>query len=110
MRLLLTAFALASTALAVVSHLLSSCRVLADNHQPLGHTIESRQTSGACASTSGDAPYSLSCSELASRVEFPRGNVGSKDGGVVFLIHGTGSQGKETWGDGPYATILPDKG
>ncbi|KAL7421652.1 hypothetical protein Q5752_003421 [Cryptotrichosporon argae] len=66
-------------------------------------------TSTGCASASGDAPYSLSCSDLESVITFPNGNQG-KAGGIVFLVHGTGSTGEETWGSGPYYTILPDLG
>ncbi|WVF66956.1 hypothetical protein IAT40_001699 [Kwoniella sp. CBS 6097] len=65
--------------------------------------------SRGCASASGDAPYSLSCDELANVITFPDGFQG-KDGGIVFLVHGTGSTGVETWGTGPYHTILPNKG
>jgi len=67
-------------------------------------------TSHGCADQAdGDAPFSLSCEELASVITMPRGNRKSK-GGIVFLVHGTGSTGEETWGAGPYNTILPDKG
>ncbi|WVR04152.1 hypothetical protein IAU60_001151 [Kwoniella sp. DSM 27419] len=67
------------------------------------------QTSNGCSSAAGDAPYSLSCSELDSVITFPNG-FQNKAGGIVFLVHGTGSTGEETWGSGPYNTILPNKG
>ena len=67
-------------------------------------------TSRGCADqVDGDAPFSLSCEELASVITMPRGNRKAK-GGIVFLVHGTGSTGEETWGAGPYNTILSDKG
>jgi hypothetical protein len=64
---------------------------------------------GCADHVEGDAPFSLSCQELASVITMPRGNRKAK-GGIVFLVHGTGSTGEETWGAGPYNTILPDKG
>ncbi|WRT65296.1 uncharacterized protein IL334_002239 [Kwoniella shivajii] len=66
-------------------------------------------SSTGCVSASGDAPYSLSCSALASVITFPNG-FQNKAGGIVFLVHGTGSTGSETWSTGPYNTILPNKG
>jgi hypothetical protein len=62
-----------------------------------------------CASDGGDAPYSLSCDDFGSVITFPNGNQ-AKAGGIVFLVHGTGSAGEETWGTGPYNTVLPNKG
>jgi hypothetical protein len=66
-------------------------------------------STNGCSSTSGDAPYSLSCSELESVVTFPNG-FRNRPGGIVFLVHGTGSTADESWGSGPYNTILPNKG
>jgi hypothetical protein len=40
-------------------------------------------------------------------VTFPHGNQ-QKAGGIVFLVHGTGSTGEETWDIGPYTDVLPD--
>lgn len=69
------------------------------------------QSSNGCNKNrqNGDAPYSLSCGELESVITFPQGNQ-RKKGGIVFLVHGTGSTGEETWGPGPYNSILPNKG
>ncbi|KAK4048801.1 hypothetical protein OIV83_004567 [Microbotryomycetes sp. JL201] len=33
-----------------------------------------------------------------------------KAGGIVFLIHGTASNGQESWAKGPYVQVLPNKG
>jgi hypothetical protein len=108
MKFLLAALALASAVIAAVS----TVRFVwnAADLQPLDRALETRQSNGACRSENGDAPYSLSCGELASRIIEPNGPVGQKAGGVVFLVHGTGSQGDETWKNGPYNTILPNQG
>lgn len=51
----------------------------------------------------------MSCGDLESVITFPNG-FHNRPGGIVFLVHGTGSTGEETWGPGPHNTILPNKG
>ncbi|GAA5826652.1 hypothetical protein JCM11251_002837 [Rhodosporidiobolus azoricus] len=53
--------------------------------------------------------YSKSCSTYSSAITCPNGIHGKKNG-VVFLVHGTGSTGPETWANGPYAKLLPNEG
>ncbi|GAA5913051.1 hypothetical protein JCM6882_005548 [Rhodosporidiobolus microsporus] len=64
-----------------------------------------------CAKTSGRniGTYSKPCSTYASALTCPNGIQGKKNG-VVLLVHGTGSTGPETWGNGPYLKLLPDEG
>jgi hypothetical protein len=62
-----------------------------------------------CASADGDAPFSVDCDTLAGSVTCPNGVTGSA-GGVVLLVHGTGSTGSESWANGPYVQLLPSRG
>lgn len=55
-----------------------------------------------------DAPYSVDTNTLAAALTCPYGNPTSASP-PVLLVHGTGSTGKETWGDG-YAPALRDNG
>ena len=47
----------------------------------------------------GDAPYTVAAATLAAALTCPNGNPTS-DSPPVLLVHGTGSTGEETWGDG----------
>lgn len=47
----------------------------------------------------GDAPYTVSTATLAAALTCPNGNP-TKSNPPVLLVHGTGSTGEETWGDG----------
>ncbi|WVQ94658.1 hypothetical protein IAU59_001738 [Kwoniella sp. CBS 9459] len=103
----------AASSLSSAAHAQISSKASSASHNP---SFTASATSSAipavssgCASAPGDAPYSLSCGELANVITFPDGFQG-KQGGIVFLVHGTGSTGEETWGTGPYHTILPNKG
>ncbi len=71
--------------------------------------LQSLHSRATCTSQSGDAPYSASCDTYASAVTCPQGIKG-KAGGIVLLVHGTGSTGPESWDSGPYTQILPNKG
>ncbi|KAF7974622.1 hypothetical protein HWV62_11600 [Athelia sp. TMB] len=62
------------------------------------------------ASAYTDPLYSVATTQLAASLTCPHGAVGSKAGGVVLLVHGTGSTGDETWENGPYNKILPTYG
>ncbi|GEM10681.1 lipase B [Rhodotorula toruloides] len=63
-----------------------------------------------CASPSGDAgTYSQSCDTYAHTINCPNG-LQKNAGGVVLLVHGTGSTGSETWDNGPYIQLLPNAG
>lgn len=53
--------------------------------------------------------FSQSCSAYSSALNCPNGIKGKK-GGVVLLVHGTGSTADETWSNGPYMKLLPDEG
>lgn len=53
-----------------------------------------------------DAPYSVEQATIESVLTCPK-NIGQAAGGVVLLVHGTGSTGNETWGSGPYTELLP---
>jgi hypothetical protein len=75
--------------------------------QPLSESND--LISRAFAAKAGDAPYSLSREEYNSRIVCPNGIKGAA-GGIVFLVHGTALTGQETWGTGPFVTILPNKG
>lgn len=55
-----------------------------------------------------DAPYTVPVSTLSSAIECPSSTpIGDAPGGVVLLVHGTGSTGEESWGSTPYASLLP---
>ncbi|KAF8330872.1 uncharacterized protein EI90DRAFT_1106712 [Cantharellus anzutake] len=56
--------------------------------------------------TTGDAPFSVDLSALESAVYCPNG-IRKAAGGVVLLVHGTGSTGYESWANGPYGVYLP---
>jgi len=56
-----------------------------------------------------DPAYSVSTATLAAAITCPNG-VKNKAGGIVFLVHGTGSSGSDTWAKGPYNLILPTYG
>lgn len=47
----------------------------------------------------GDAPYTVSAATLAAALTCPNGNP-TKSSPPVLLVHGTGSTGAESWGDG----------
>lgn len=55
-----------------------------------------------------DAPYSVDTNTLAAALTCPYGNP-TASAPPVLLVHGTGSTGQETWGDG-YAPALRDNG
>ncbi|OCF40558.1 hypothetical protein I317_05649 [Kwoniella heveanensis CBS 569] len=104
-----------ASSLSSAGHAQISSKAASASHNPsftssasAGASAKSTVATG-CASASGDAPYSLSCSELGSVITVPDG-FQDKEGGIVFLVHGTGSTGEETWDTGPYHTILPNKG
>ncbi|KAL8276685.1 hypothetical protein RQP46_010953 [Phenoliferia psychrophenolica] len=56
-----------------------------------------------------DAPYSVSPHIIEAAIECPNGIHGKK-GGIVYMIHGTGSTGPQAWQPGPYVQLLPDIG
>lgn len=47
----------------------------------------------------GDAPYTVSTATLAAALTCPSGNP-TKSSPPVLLVHGTGSTGEQSWGDG----------
>ncbi|KAL9940047.1 hypothetical protein V8E36_000752 [Tilletia maclaganii] len=56
----------------------------------------------------GEPPYSQNLTALKGAIEcLNASTLGSAAGGVVLLIHGTGSTGRESWLHGPYTDILP---
>ncbi|KAK0538124.1 hypothetical protein OC834_000574 [Tilletia horrida] len=55
----------------------------------------------------GEPPYSQNLTDLKAAITCLPATVGTAAGGVVLLIHGTGSTGKESWLSGPYTDILP---
>lgn len=60
-------------------------------------------------STPQDAPYPISSATAQSAITCPNGIKGAK-GGIVLLVHGTGSTGSESWKEGPYVRTLPTVG
>ncbi|BGP51219.1 hypothetical protein JCM10450v2_007148 [Rhodotorula kratochvilovae] len=65
---------------------------------------------GLCRNAYANAgKFSLPCTAYAATLNCPNGIQGKK-GGVVLLVHGTGSTAEETWGNGPYLDLLPDAG
>ncbi|GAA6036398.1 hypothetical protein JCM8097_001701 [Rhodosporidiobolus ruineniae] len=71
--------------------------------------LEDRALACNRRSTSDAGSYSLPCTTYSSSLVCPNGLQG-KSNGVVLLVHGTGSTGVETWGNGPYLKLLPDEG
>ncbi|GAA5822314.1 hypothetical protein JCM5353_001569 [Sporobolomyces roseus] len=64
----------------------------------------------ACPQDSGNiGTFSQPCSTYTSAVTCPNGIQG-KAGGIVLLVHGTGSTGAESWSEGPYVLELPSAG
>jgi len=53
-----------------------------------------------------DAPYSVDTATMAAAITCPDGITG-KAGGIVLLVHGTGSTGSESWSHSPYYLLLP---
>jgi hypothetical protein len=47
----------------------------------------------------GDAPYTVDTATLAAALTCPNGNP-TKASPPVLLVHGTGSTGEQSWGDG----------
>lgn len=89
----------ASLISALVRLLLASSHLLADllvQKQPSPRSIP-------------DAPYSVDAATLENAITCPFGIKGKK-GGVVLLVHGTGSTGSESWKSGPYVQVLPTVG
>ena len=60
------------------------------------------------APRAADPPYSVDSNTLAAALTCPYGNP-TADSPPVLLVHGTGSTGKESWGDG-YVPALRDNG
>ncbi|KZP01382.1 alpha/beta-hydrolase [Calocera viscosa TUFC12733] len=54
-----------------------------------------------------DAPFDVSTSTMAAALTCPNGIQG-KRGGIVLLVHGTGSTGEESWAQSPYNELLPN--
>ncbi|KAK0548061.1 hypothetical protein OC846_003199 [Tilletia horrida] len=57
--------------------------------------------------TKGEPPYSQNVTDYKGAITCLPATLGSAPGGVVLLIHGTGSTGGESWLHGPYTDILP---
>lgn len=53
----------------------------------------------------GDAPYTVDPTTLAAALTCPNGNPTSASP-AVLLVHGTGSTGEETWGQGYVPALL----
>ncbi|EPQ29751.1 uncharacterized protein PFL1_02970 [Pseudozyma flocculosa PF-1] len=66
-------------------------------------------TRAAAVPPTTDAPFSVSAATVQGAIECPFG-IQRKPGGIVYLIHGTGSTGKESWGSGPWVSLLPNLG
>ncbi|KAM0792091.1 hypothetical protein ACM66B_004795 [Microbotryomycetes sp. NB124-2] len=56
----------------------------------------------------GDAAFAYT-TPADVKLTCPNG-IQRKAGGIVFLIHGTASNGQESWAKGPYVQVLPNKG
>ena len=54
-----------------------------------------------------DPPYSSSTSTMAAAVACPDGLTGKQ---IILAVHGTSSSGYDSWGAGPYRTVLPKLG
>ncbi|PWZ02904.1 alpha/beta-hydrolase, partial [Testicularia cyperi] len=53
-----------------------------------------------------DAPFTVSTADVSSTITCPK-TIQKKAGGVVLLVHGTGSDAKKNWEGGPYLEQLP---
>ncbi|GAA6063214.1 hypothetical protein JCM10212_006847 [Sporobolomyces blumeae] len=79
---------------------------------PLDYTpgaIEARDAVCRRTSIQNDGTFSLPCSTYSAALTCPHG-LRRRKGGVVLLVHGTGSTGSETWANGPYMLELPTDG
>ncbi|KAK4052967.1 hypothetical protein OIO90_004091 [Microbotryomycetes sp. JL221] len=56
-----------------------------------------------------NAPYSVPQSTVQKAITCPNG-IKKQRGGIILLVHGTGSKGSESWGSGPYIKVLPTQG
>ncbi len=63
-------------------------------------------TASAAPTVPKDPPFRFPAATMQAAITCPTGLKGAR-GGVVLLVHGTGSTGAETWGSGPYTEILP---
>ncbi len=55
---------------------------------------------------SSDPSFRFDAATMQAAIRCPAG-IKQAPGGIVLLVHGTGSTGAESWGDGPYVHILP---
>ncbi|KAE8266477.1 hypothetical protein A4X09_0g5872 [Tilletia walkeri] len=55
----------------------------------------------------GEPPYSQNLTDFKAAITCLSPTIGAAAGGVVLLVHGTGSTGRESWLSGPYTDILP---
>lgn len=76
--------------------------------QPI-NALEARANLCRRSSDQDNGIYSLPCTTYAAAMTCPQG-YGKGQYGTVLLVHGTGSTGLETWGDGPYLQLLPAEG
>ncbi|GAA5961105.1 hypothetical protein JCM3765_001228, partial [Sporobolomyces pararoseus] len=89
--------------------LLSAVLALA-NAAPLDQVTNSVEKRATCTNDAGNiGTFSEPCSTYSSAVTCPNGIQG-KAGGIVLLVHGTGSTGAESWAQGPYVLKLPTAG
>ncbi|GAA5910103.1 esterase/lipase family protein [Sporobolomyces salmoneus] len=94
------------SSLALVSLVLS----LTSNAAPLDKLVSTVQKRATCTNDDGNiGTFSQPCSTYTSAVTCPNGIQG-KAGGIVLLVHGTGSTGSESWSQGPYVLELPTAG
>ncbi|GAA5920267.1 hypothetical protein JCM5296_004595 [Sporobolomyces johnsonii] len=71
--------------------------------------IETRDSFCSPTSKQNTGDFSLPCSTYLAALTCPNG-IQKNAGGVVLLVHGTGSTGAETWPNGPYMELLPSAG
>ncbi|EPQ26126.1 uncharacterized protein PFL1_06334 [Pseudozyma flocculosa PF-1] len=76
---------------------------------PLALAAPSPLAKRAAVPPTSDAPFSVSAATAQNVINCPNGIQG-KAGGIVFLVHGTGSTGPESWGNGPWTSLLPTLG
>jgi len=78
----------------------------------LAAPLDPRQADASAAgrpgspSTQADAPFDVSTATMAAALTCPNGN-NHRRGGIILLVHGTGSTGEESWSQSPYNLLLP---
>ncbi|EPQ26259.1 uncharacterized protein PFL1_06194 [Pseudozyma flocculosa PF-1] len=74
----------------------------------LAHPLPSAGSNPAPVPPVADSPFVVGAKEVEAVIQCPKG-IRGRNGGVVLLVHGTGTSGSESWEQGPWLDLLPDR-